>query len=196
MSKTKLEYIWLDGYFPTQNMRSKCYLLLSCLIINKERDMNYHASKEDLLNKKQNIKNSQFAQPLFEFSGACAGCGETTYVKLTTQLFGDRMTIANATGCTSIYGASFPATPYTTNSCGKGPAWANSLFEDNAEFGYGMRISSETLRDQLQNLLVDCKDEVENTEFAQSGNKWIEKRKTRALTAAVTPLIVEILEGR
>ena len=88
-----------------------------------------------------NVKNSQFLQPLFEFSGACAGCGETPYVKLVTQLFGDRMIIANATGCSSIYGGSAPTVPYTVNAKGHGPAWANSLFEDNAEFGFGMSLS-------------------------------------------------------
>ncbi|MGI6161130.1 MAG: pyruvate:ferredoxin (flavodoxin) oxidoreductase, partial [Christensenellales bacterium] len=96
-----------------------------------------------------NIKNSQFKQPLFEFSGACAGCGETPYIKLITQLFGDRMLIANATGCTSIYGGSAPTCPYTTNEKGQGPAWANSLFEDNAEFGYGMNLAVTYRRDQL-----------------------------------------------
>ena len=84
------------------------------------------------------VKGSQFEQPLLEFSGACAGCGETPYAKLITQLFGDRMMIANATGCSSIWGGSSPASPYTVNECGQGPAWANSLFEDNAEFGFGM----------------------------------------------------------
>ena len=91
--------------------------------------------KDTVAPKAQNVKNSQFAQPLFEFSGACAGCGETPYIKAITQLFGDHMMIANATGCTSIYGASFPASPYCSNAHGHGPSWANSLFEDNAEFG-------------------------------------------------------------
>ena len=88
--------------------------------------------------KETTVKGSQFKQPLLEFSGACAGCGETPYAKLITQLFGDRMYIANATGCSSIWGGSAPSTPYTVNKEGHGPAWANSLFEDNAEFGYGM----------------------------------------------------------
>lgn len=96
-----------------------------------------------------NPKNSQFSQPLFEFSGACAGCGETPYVKLVTQLFGDRMIVANATGCSSIYGGSAPVCPYTVNAKGEGPAWANSLFEDNAEFGYGMYLAYKTRRDKL-----------------------------------------------
>ena len=90
------------------------------------------------------VKNSQALKPLFEFSGACAGCGETPYVKLVTQLFGDRMIVANATGCSSIYGGSAPTCPYTTNNEGHGPAWANSLFEDNAEFGFGMNLALQS----------------------------------------------------
>ena len=105
--------------------------------------------KSELVDTASNVKHSQFAQPLFEFHGACAGCGETPYIKLVTQLFGDRMVIANATGCSSIYGGSFPSTPYTTNSEGKGPAWANSLFEDNAEFGFGIKIATETIRSRI-----------------------------------------------
>jgi pyruvate-ferredoxin/flavodoxin oxidoreductase len=97
-----------------------------------------------------NVKNSQFLQPLFEFSGACAGCGETPYVKLVTQLFGDRMVVANATGCSSIYGGSAPTVPYTTNARGQGPAWANSLFEDNAEFGFGMNLAYNQRRAALK----------------------------------------------
>src|SRR5437868_14654594 len=91
--------------------------------------------------KFDNVKNVQLLQPLFEFSGACAGCGETPYIKLVTQLFGDRAVIANATGCSSIYGGNLPTTPYAVNSEGRGPAWSNSLFEDNAEFGLGFRVS-------------------------------------------------------
>ncbi len=93
--------------------------------------------KDTVVDKFVNVKNSQFAQPLFEFSGACAGCGETPYIKSITQLFGDRMIVSNATGCSSIYGGSAPSTPYTHNKKGQGPAWANSLFEDNAEYGLG-----------------------------------------------------------
>jgi len=100
-------------------------------------------------NKIETIKGSQFLTPLFEFSGACAGCGETPYIKLATQLFGDRMIIANATGCSSIYGGTFPVSPYAKNKEGKGPSWANSLFEDNAEYGFGMRLAVDTIRRQL-----------------------------------------------
>ena len=93
------------------------------------------------------MRGTQFLQPLFEFSGACAGCGETPYIKLLTQLFGDRLIIANATGCSSIYGGNLPTTPWTANREGRGPAWANSLFEDNAEFGFGIRLAADAPRE-------------------------------------------------
>ncbi len=130
-----------------------------------------HVTYKDHLAPKNNVKNSQFAQPLFEFSGACAGCGETAYLKVITQLFGDRMMIANATGCSSIWSGSAPATVYTTNKEGKGPAWANSLFEDNAEYGLGMVLGVKQIREnialQLKNLMAldipaDLKAAAEN----------------------------------
>ena len=96
------------------------------------------------------MKDQQLLQPLFEFSGACAGCGETPYISLMTRLFGDRALIANATGCSSIYGGNLPTTPYTVNSEGRGPAWSNSLFEDNAEFGMGMRLAIDKQNDYAQ----------------------------------------------
>ena len=102
--------------------------------------------------KETSVKGSQFKQPLLEFSGACAGCGETPYAKLATQLFGDRMYIANATGCSSIWGGSAPSTPYTVNKEGHGPAWANSLFEDNAEYGLGMTLAQNAIRGRLAQL--------------------------------------------
>ncbi|HSW67123.1 MAG TPA: pyruvate:ferredoxin (flavodoxin) oxidoreductase, partial [Bacteroidales bacterium] len=105
--------------------------------------------KDSIVQKDKSVKNSQFAQPLFEFSGACAGCGETPYIKLITQLYGDRMIIANATGCSSIFGGSAPSTSYTVNAKGHGPAWANSLFEDNAEFGYGLALGVNKLRERI-----------------------------------------------
>ena len=110
-------------------------------------------SKQDLVDIKANVKNSQFATPLFEFSGACSGCGETPYVKLITQLYGDREMVANATGCSSIYSGSVPSTPYTTNAKGQGPAWANSLFEDFCEFGLGMELANmaERVKEDLIN---------------------------------------------
>jgi pyruvate-ferredoxin/flavodoxin oxidoreductase len=116
--------------------------------------------KDTLLPKDQTVKNSQFAQPLFEFSGACAGCGETPYIKLITQLYGDRMIVANATGCSSIYGGSAPSTPYTTNSEGKGPAWANSLFEDNAEYGLGMHTGVSKMVERVTRLITENLDSV------------------------------------
>ena len=141
--------------------------------------------KDDLM-PKTTVKGTQFAQPLFEFSGACAGCGETPYVSLLTRLFGDRMTIANATGCSSIYGGSFPATPYTTNKDGNGPAWANSLFEDNAEFGFGMRIASETLRHRIEKIMEENLSDVEE-DLGALFTKWIENRDNGELTKELKP---------
>ncbi|MES9991242.1 MAG: pyruvate:ferredoxin (flavodoxin) oxidoreductase, partial [Candidatus Thiodiazotropha sp.] len=110
--------------------------------------------------KESTIKGAMIMQPLFEFSGACGGCGETPYVKLATQLFGDRMLIANATGCSSIYGGNLPTTPYTTNPDGRGPTWSNSLFEDNAEFGLGMRIAIDMQRDQAVAMIEEMRDQL------------------------------------
>jgi len=120
------------------------------------------------------IKGSQFKTPLFEFSGACAGCGETPYIKLATQLFGDRMLIANATGCSSIYGGTFPTMPYTKTKQGKGPAWANSLFEDNAEYGFGMRLAVDSNRKQLKNNIKELLKTDVNKELKQAINKSLE----------------------
>lgn len=120
---------------------------------NWEYCSNNVKSKQSVIDVKANVKNSQFATPLFEFSGACSGCGETPYVKLLTQLFGDREIVANATGCSSIYSASVPSTPYTTNEKGEGPAWANSLFEDFCEYGLGMEIASEKMRSTIANAM-------------------------------------------
>ena len=119
------------------------------------------------------LKNTQFQQPLLEFSGACAGCGETPYAKLVTQLFGDRMYIANATGCSSIWGASAPATPYCTNAEGKGPAWANSLFEDNAEFGYGMAIANRQIREKIELAMKEFISLGLDSELNQYFNEWL-----------------------
>ena len=105
------------------------------------------------LSRISHVKDVQLLEPLFEFSGACAGCGETPYIKLLTQLFGDRLVIANATGCSSIYGGNLPTTPYAQNADGRGPAWSNSLFEDNAEFGLGMRLAVDKQADYARQLL-------------------------------------------
>ncbi|MGL4370108.1 MAG: pyruvate:ferredoxin (flavodoxin) oxidoreductase, partial [Spirochaetota bacterium] len=125
---------------------------------------------KDNLMAKTTVKGSQFCQPLFEFSGACAGCGETPYIKLITQLYGDRMMVANATGCTSIYGGSAPSTPYCVNSKGCGPAWANSLFEDNAEFGLGMKTGVTKMRDRAERLM---KESGATGAAADAFNEWI-----------------------
>lgn len=151
--------------------------------------------KDTVAPKEQNVKNSQFAQPLFEFSGACAGCGETPYIKAITQLFGDRMMVANATGCSSIYGASFPSSPYCTNSKGHGPSWANSLFEDNAEFGLGMKLGSERVRCTVARLM---KEGLECTcctsEMKELFEKWINNRQDGAITRDVTDKLVPLMK--
>ncbi|WXR62965.1 pyruvate:ferredoxin (flavodoxin) oxidoreductase [Peptostreptococcaceae bacterium AGR-M142] len=121
------------------------------------------------------VKGAQFKRPLLEFSGACAGCGETPYAKLVTQLFGDRMMIANATGCSSIWGGSAPTTPYTTNAKGQGPAWANSLFEDNAEFGFGMYIAQKQLRDKVEDLMNELKA-VASDDVKAIAQEWIDNK--------------------
>ncbi len=120
-----------------------------------------------------NVKGSQFKKPLFEFSGACAGCGETAYIKLATQLYGDRMVIANATGCSSIYGGTAPTCPYTVNDQGEGPAWANSLFEDNAEFGYGMHLAFQSRREKLGRLMEALMQTDISTELKQAFAQWL-----------------------
>ncbi|MDE5837002.1 MAG: pyruvate:ferredoxin (flavodoxin) oxidoreductase, partial [Paramuribaculum sp.] len=150
-------------------------------------------SKQDLVDTKANVKNSQFATPLFEFSGACSGCGETPYVKLISQLFGDHEMVANATGCSSIYSGSVPSTPYTVNDKGHGPAWGNSLFEDFAEFGLGMFIANEQLRNRLTETLkgvAECTDC--SAEIKALAQEWLDNAndpvKTREITDKLLPL--------
>jgi pyruvate-ferredoxin/flavodoxin oxidoreductase len=128
--------------------------------------------KDTLVEKSKTVKNSQFAQPLFEFSGACAGCGETPYIKLITQLYGDQMVVANATGCSSIYGGSAPSTPYCVNHEGHGPAWANSLFEDNAEYGYGMALGINKTRERIGMMMAESKDKVAKA-TAEAFDAWL-----------------------
>ena len=153
--------------------------------------------KDQLVDKFSNVKNSQFAQPLFEFSGACGGCGETPYVKLATQLFGDRMVIANATGCSSIYGGSFPASPYTTNKEGRGPAWANSLFEDNAEFGFGMKAADTALRDHLAVVMENALEQGTCDEKVKAlFEKWLANREDALVTTEVRNELVPLLEEK
>ena len=151
-------------------------------------------SKQDKVDITLNPKNSQFATPLFEFSGACSGCGETPYVKLVTQLFGDRQMIANATGCSSIYSGSIPSTPYTTNEKGQGPAWANSLFEDFCEFGLGMVMANKKMRARIQALLEQMleSDKVSET-YKAAAREWIAGQdNAEASRAAADKLVPEI----
>ena len=153
-------------------------------------------SKQDLVDIKSNVKNSQFAQPLFEFSGACSGCGETPYVKLISQLFGDREMIANATGCSSIYSASIPSTPYTTNAKGQGPAFDNSLFEDFCEFGLGMVLGNKKMKERVVKLLNEMleSDKV-SEEYKEAAREWIAGKDdadaSKAAAAKLKPLIAE-----
>ncbi|MFO8066071.1 MAG: pyruvate:ferredoxin (flavodoxin) oxidoreductase [Bacteroidales bacterium] len=149
--------------------------------------------KDTYLNKYQSVKNSQFAQPLFEFSGACAGCGETPYVKLITQLYGDRMMIANATGCSSIYGGSAPATPYTINQNGEGPAWANSLFEDNAEYGFGMLTAANKLRHRIE-LLINSSDNGFNKDSKEALKEWLDTKDDGPKSKETSAKVVAALE--
>ncbi len=130
----------------------------------------------DKFEMNMNVKNSQFLQPLFEFSGACAGCGETPYLKLVTQLYGERMIIANATGCSSIYGGSAPTVPFTVNAEGHGPTWANSLFEDNAEFGFGMSLSYSQRRDNIERLMKEAIDAGADAAAKEAFTAWIENK--------------------
>ena len=151
-------------------------------------------TKQHLVDTKANVKNSQFATPLFEFSGACSGCGETPYVKLITQLFGDRQIVANATGCSSIYSGSVPSTPYTINEKGQGPAWANSLFEDFCEFGLGMTLANDKMRARLVELMTKaqtctcCSDELKGL-----FNAWIAEKddadRSKELAEQIRPLV-------
>jgi pyruvate-ferredoxin/flavodoxin oxidoreductase len=151
-------------------------------------------TKQSLVDTSLNVKNSQFATPLFEFSGACSGCGETPYVKLITQLFGDHQMVANATGCSSIYSGSAPSTPYTRDESGRGPAWANSLFEDNAEYGLGMNIGTEIMRNRIERYMKEglsctcCTDEMKVL-----FQEWIDNKdnaaRTREISDKLLPLI-------
>ena len=141
------------------------------------------------------VKGSQFAQPLLEFSGACAGCGETPYAKVVTQLFGDRMMIANATGCSSIWAGSAPSTPYCKNAEGKGPAWANSLFEDNAEFGYGMAIAVKKMRDTIENLAKEIVQLNVCDSVKEAFNEWLEGKDDAEASKKATAKILAVLEN-
>ena len=153
-------------------------------------------SKQHLVNISANVKNSQFATPLFEFSGACSGCGETPYVKLLTQLFGDRQMISNATGCSSIYSGSTPSTPYTVGEDGRGPAWANSLFEDFAEYGLGMSLAVDKMRDRIVRIMREVINSGDAPEEVKAlFSEWIANRndavRSKDLAGRITPLLNE-----
>jgi len=151
-------------------------------------------SKQHLVDIKANVKNSQFATPLFEFSGACSGCGETPYVKLISQLFGDREMVANATGCSSIYSGSVPSTPYTKNEKGQGPAWANSLFEDFCEFGLGMTLADKKLRARIEAAMKDAiASDTCPAEYKEAFQEWIDGKddadKSKAAAEKIIPMV-------
>ncbi|MCD8330585.1 MAG: pyruvate:ferredoxin (flavodoxin) oxidoreductase, partial [Lachnospiraceae bacterium] len=145
--------------------------------------------------KPSTVKGSQFKQPLLEYSGACAGCGETPYAKLITQLFGDRMYIANATGCSSIWGNSSPSTPYTVNKKGQGPAWSNSLFEDNAEFGLGMQLAQSALRNGLKTKLEAISEKTDKADVKEAIAEYVATYENGAENAAATDKLVAVLES-
>lgn len=153
--------------------------------------------KNDIMTR-DTVKGSQFMQPLLEFSGACAGCGETAYVKAVTQMFGDRMIIANATGCSSIWGASAPSSPYTHNIKGQGPAWANSLFEDNAEYGLGMVLADKAAKAKLENLMKELIESGVSDDVKNAFNKWIDNKNgehSEKIAAEAKEEILKVLDS-
>ena len=162
---------------------------------------NWEYASEHIKSKQENIepnnfKNTQFQTPYLEFSGACAGCGETPYVKLVTQLFGDRMSIANATGCSSIWGGSAPSMPYCTDECGNGPSWANSLFEDNAEYGYGMAVSQTQTRNRIKNLMEEFVELNVDSEANEAFNAWIEGMDDYKTSKAASANVLKVLDKK
>lgn len=152
------------------------------------------APKGDLMNV-NTVKGSQFRQPLIEFSGACAGCGETPYIKVITQLFGDRMQIANATGCSSIWGGSAPSTPYTCNHEGKGPSWANSLFEDNAEYGFGMFVAVKQMRAKLEEDIKVLAEKAHDENSKAVLNNWLETKEDGVANKEASAKVAELVNG-
>ena len=151
--------------------------------------------KDHLIDKFKTFKNSQFAQPLFEFSGACGGCGETPYIKLVTQLFGERMMVANATGCSSIYGGSAPATPYRAcNRNGKGVAWANSLFEDNAEYGFGISLGVNKMRERIKRLMGEALTTDIPAEMKEAFKGWLDTKEKGEESATASEKVIKLIE--
>ncbi len=164
-------------------------------LTNWEYAHNKLGYKDKVVAKDKNVKNSQFARPLFEFSGACAGCGETPYIKLVTQLYGDSMTIANATGCSSIFGGSAPATPYCANKDGEGPAWANSLFEDNAEFGFGIALANRKQREIIENKMKEAISNGAEGELKEAFEEWIAVREKTIESKKAAHKVINVLEN-
>ena len=162
-------------------------------VANWDFSVSKEVSNKEHLTPGKTVKDSQFKQPLIEFSGACAGCGETPYIKLVTQLFGDRMMIANATGCSSIWGGSAPSTPYTKNHEGKGPAWANSLFEDNAEFGYGMFLAADQMRKKIASNMESLMSMDIAEEYKEVFKKWLENKDNGELSKVSSREVEAIL---
>ena len=153
-------------------------------------------TKQGLIDIQQSVKNSQFATPLFEFSGACSGCGETPYVKLISQLFGDREIASNATGCSSIYSGSIPSTPYTTNEKGQGPAWANSLFEDFCEYGLGMQLANKKMRARIVRLLNDAiADANTPADFKAAAQEWLDGKDNADASKAAAEKLIPMIEA-
>ena len=162
-------------------------------VANWDFSVSKEVSNKEHLTPGKTVKDSQFKQPLIEFSGACAGCGETPYIKLVTQLFGDRMMIANATGCSSIWGGSAPSTPYTKNHEGKGPAWANSLFEDNAEFGYGMFLAADQMRKKIASNMESLISMDIAEEYKEVFKNWLENKDKGELSKVSSREVEAIL---
>ena len=187
------------GVCPVNQKGAKTALAMKPLHTQKAEEANWEFAQKlpefkGELNLKA-VKDSQFKKPLFEFSGACAGCGETPYVKLVTQLFGDRMIIANATGCSSIYGGSAPTCPYTTNEEGHGPAWANSLFEDNAEFGFGINLGVSQRREKLADNVRKLAETADNDEVKAAANAWLENMDCAEGSKKTGEALVKLIEG-
>ena len=187
------------GVCPVNQKGAKVALAMKPLHTQKAEEANWEFAQKlpefkGELNLKA-VKDSQFKKPLFEFSGACAGCGETPYVKLVTQLFGDRMIIANATGCSSIYGGSAPTCPYTTNEEGHGPAWANSLFEDNAEFGFGINLGVSQRREKLADNVRKLAETADNDEVKAAANAWLENMDCAEGSRKTGEALVKLIEG-
>jgi pyruvate-ferredoxin/flavodoxin oxidoreductase len=150
--------------------------------------------KENVVDRTKSVKNSQFAQPLFEFSGACAGCGETPYIKLITQLYGERMMVANATGCSSIYGGSAPSTPYCKNkNSGQGPAWANSLFEDNAEYGFGFAEGVQAQRDRIAEIMSGAMQNGASDAEKEVYTEWLENKQNADGSVIASKKVLDVL---